>query len=256
MDIQGKTAVITGAASGLGLAMAELFASRGAKVVAADLNQEGLEAAIDKIKSAGGEATGIICNVAIENEVVGLMEKAVETYGGIDIAVCNAGILRDGLLIKTDKQTRKPIKKMSLEQWQAVIDINLTGIFLTGREAAWHMVKQGRGGVIIPISSISKNGNFGQSNYSSAKAGAAALTVTWSKELSRYGIRVAGIAPGFVGTPMVMKLMQPEALEKAKKKIPIGRLGKPEEIAQSALYITECDLVTGVVLEVTGGVRV
>ena len=256
MELEGKTAVITGGASGIGLAMAELFAGKGARVVMADVNREGLEQAEQKIREAGGEVKGIACNVTVESEVESLMSEAVETYGGIDIAVLNAGILRDGRLIKCDRETKQPVRKMGLEQWQSVIDVNLTGVFLTGREAAWHMIKQGRGGIIIPISSVSRAGNFGQSNYSAAKAGVAALTVVWSKELSRYRIRVAGIAPGFIATPMVLKNMKPEALEKWEKQIPIRRLGRPEEIAHAALFIIECDLVTGVILEPDGGIRI
>jgi 3-oxoacyl-[acyl-carrier protein] reductase len=256
MELKGKTAVITGGASGIGLAMAELFAGKGARVVMADVNREGLEQAEQKIREAGGEAKGIACNVAVESEVESLMNEAAETYEGIDIAVLNAGILRDGLLIKCDRETKQPVGKMGIEQWQSVIDVNLTGVFLTGREAAWHMIKQGRGGIIIPLSSVSRAGNFGQSNYSAAKAGVAALTVVWSKELARYRIRVAGIAPGFIATPMVLKDMKPEALAKWEKQIPIRRLGRPEEIAHTALYIVECDLVTGVILEPDGGIRV
>jgi len=256
MEINGKTALVTGGGSGLGLAMAESYAQKGARVIIVDINQEGLNAAADKIKSAGGEVTAIHCNVAVEDEVEKMVSQAAATYDGIDIAVLCAGILRDGLLIKVDRETKKPVKKMSLQQWQSVIDVNLTGVFLTGREVAWQMVQQGRGGVIIPISSVSKAGNFGQTNYSAAKAGVASMTVVWSKELSRYKIRVAGIAPGFIATPMVIKDMKPEALEKWEKQIPIGRLGRPEEIAQTAVYLAECDLVTGVVVEPTGGARI
>ena len=253
MDLKGKVTVVTGGASGIGLAMAKLFAAKGSKIVVADV--KGHDEAAAEIKAAGGEAAGFACDVRDENHMVALMKFAVDTFGGVDVAILNAGILRDGLLLKYDKETRKVAGKMALKQWQDVIDVNLTGVFLSGREAAATMVDGGRKGVIIMLSSISKAGNFGQTNYSATKAGVVAMMVAWSRELARFGIRVAAIAPGFIETPMVMKDMKPEALEAFKKTIPIGRLGKPEEIAQTAAYIVECDLVTGVCVEATGGIR-
>ena len=144
--------------------------------------------------------------------------------------------------------------RMSLEDWQAVIDVNLTGVFLGTREAAACMVRRGTQGVIINISSISRAGNMGQSNYAAAKAGVAALTVTWAKELARYGIRVAGIAPGVIATNMTAA-MKPEALEMLKSVIPLGRLGTPEEIAHTAMYILENDYFSGRLVEVDGVCR-
>ena len=146
-----------------------------------------------------------------ENDVVNVFDRVVGDFGRLDAAIANAGILRDGLLIKA--KDGEITGKMSLAQWQAVIDVNLTGVFLCGREAAERMVRAGNGGCIINISSISREGNFGQSNYSAAKAGVAALTVVWAKELARHGIRVNAIAPGFVKTEMVAS-MKPEMLEK------------------------------------------
>lgn len=253
MDLKGKTAVITGSASGIGLAIAKLFGSKGATVVVADLPQAPIEEAV---KSINGKAFGFPCDVTKEDQMEALMKKAVAETGRLDVAVLNAGILRDGLLIKTDKETGKVVEKMSLKNWQMVIDVNLTGVFLSGREAAAQMIECGNGGVIILMSSIARHGNMGQTNYSAAKAGVAAMTVTWAKELARYKIRVAALAPGFIATPMVLKDMKQEALEKWKKTIPVGRLGEPEEIAHSALYLVENDLVTGVVLEVSGGIRI
>ncbi|MCD6224368.1 MAG: SDR family oxidoreductase, partial [Deltaproteobacteria bacterium] len=171
-------------------------------------------------------------------------------------AVLNAGILRDGVFVKADRETKKVVKRMSLEQWQAIINVNLTGVFVTGREAAVQMINCGNGGVIIPMSSIARHGNMGQTNYSAAKAGVSAMTVVWSKELAKYKIRTAAIAPGFIATPMVMKDMKPEALEKWKKIIPVGRMGEPEEIAHTALYIIENGLITGITIEASGGVRI
>jgi 3-oxoacyl-[acyl-carrier protein] reductase len=255
MDLRGKTAVVTGGASGIGLAIAQAFVTKGAKVVIADVNEAALKAAAEVLTKAGGEAEPVVCNVAQEADCTALANRAVERFGSLDVAVLNAGILRDGLLLKVDKETRRPKGKMSLEQFQSVIDVNLTGVFLSGRECAWKMVELGNPGVIVPMSSVARHGNQGQTNYAAAKAGVAAMTVCWAGELARYRIRVAGIAPGFIATPMVMKDMKPEALEMWAKKIPVGRLGKPEEIAQAAVFCVEDDLLTGVVLDVTGGIR-
>jgi 3-oxoacyl-[acyl-carrier protein] reductase len=143
---------------------------------------------------------------------------------------------------------------MSLAQWQLVIDVNLTGSFLCGREAATQMIKTGSEGVIVNISSISRAGNMGQTNYSATKAGVAAMTVSWAKELARYNIRTGAIAPGFMATEMVMS-MKPEALEKMSAGIPLRRLGDPAEIAQMAITIFENDYISGRVFEVDGGLR-
>jgi 3-oxoacyl-[acyl-carrier protein] reductase len=256
MNMERKTIVITGGASGLGKAMARLFLEKGSNVVIADMNPATLEATQTEFLSISKNVYSIKTNVSIESEVVHLMQETVRHFGSLDVAVLNAGILRDGLLIKLDKKTGKVEKKMSLEQWQSVIDVNLTGVFLTGREAAVQMSESGKGGVIIPIASVAMHGNPGQTNYSAAKAGVATMTKLWAQELSRYKIRVAGIAPGFIGTDMVLKDMKPEALEKWKSLIPIGRLGTPEEIAKTAEFIIENELINGVVLEASGGIKI
>jgi len=256
MELRGKTVVVTGGASGIGLAICEAFVSKGSRVVVADYNEAAIAPALDRLRSQGGEVEGVVCDVRKETDCVTLVERTVQRFGSLDVAVLNAGILRDGLLVKVDKETRKPIAKMSLEQWQSVIDINLTGVFLSGRECAWKMIELGKPGVIITMSSVARAGNIGQTNYSAAKAGVVAMTTCWALELARYGIRVAAIAPGFIETPMVMKDMKPEALDMWKKKIPIGRLGKPEEIAMTAVHIAENDLITATVLEVHGGIKV
>ncbi|TGK43850.1 SDR family NAD(P)-dependent oxidoreductase [Leptospira andrefontaineae] len=256
MEITNKTAVITGSAGGLGKEMALHFAKLGANIVLSDISADKLAEAKKEIEALGAKVIAVPTDVSKEKDAVELMEQAVSAFGSVDIAVLNAGILRDGLLIKADKQTGKVASKMSLAEWQAVIDVNLTGVFLTGREAAVQMVNNGTKGVIIPIASVSMHGNPGQTNYSAAKAGVAAMTKLWAKELSRYGIRVAGIAPGFIATEMVMKDMNPEALKKWEALIPIGRLGRPDEIANTAVFIAQNDLVDGVVLEISGGVKI
>lgn len=256
MDLNGKTAVVTGSARGIGHAMASLFASKGATAIITDIPGAAIDDAVKQITDKGGKAIGIPCDVSKEDQVEALMQKVVDETGRLDVAVLNAGILRDGLLVKMDRETKKVTKKLSLAQWQMIIDVNLTGVFLTAREASAQMINCGNGGVIIPLSSIARHGNAGQTNYSAAKAGVAAMTVVWSKELARHKIRVAAIAPGFIETPMVMKDMNEAALKKWAKMIPVGRLGKPEEMAHSALYIIENELVTGITIDVSGGIRI
>ena len=253
MNITDKVIVITGGAQGLGLAMAECLAKKGAKLALVDLNQERLDQAVIQCKKVGGDAKAYLANVAKEDEVETLFAQIVKDFGALDALVNNAGILRDGLLIKAKDGVIA--KRMSLAEWQAVIDVNLTGVFLCGREAASKMIELGSKGVIINISSVSKAGNMGQSNYSAAKAGVAAMTVTWAKELARYGIRSAGVAPGFIATEMVAS-MKPEALDKMTAGIPLRRLGEPEEIGRTIEYILENDYFTGRIIEMDGGIRI
>jgi 3-oxoacyl-[acyl-carrier protein] reductase len=255
MEIKDKVVVVTGGAMGIGLAIAEHFARQGAKLVLGDIKKEELDKAVKTIEGHGAEVIGVETDVTKEADAENLMKQAVERFGGLDVAVLNAGLLRDGLLIKADKETKKVKKKMSLEQWQMVVDVNLTGVFLTGREAAAQMVDLGRGGVMILMSSIAGEGNFGQSNYAATKAGVRALAVTWSRELARYGIRAMSIAPGFIGTPMVKNDMKPEALERMLKMVPLGRLGEPEEVALMCQYIVENDFATGECWTINGGMR-
>jgi len=250
MEIKGKVAVVTGGAQGIGLESAKLLAKEGAKVAILDFNQEAMDKAVTEI---GNGAVAIKANVADEASVTAAFDAIVQQLGGVDIAVLNAGILRDGLLVKVDKETGKVKGRMTREQWQAVIDVNLTGVFLTGREAAARMIDGGRKGVLVLMSSIARHGNMGQSNYSAAKAGVYAMSVVWGRELSRYGIRVASVSPGLIATPMVLKDMKPEALEKVKERIPIRRLGQPAEIAHAIKFVVENDLITASNIEPSGG---
>jgi len=251
MQLKDSVIIVTGGGQGLGRAMAEYLAGRGARLALVDLDQARLDEAVNACKAAGGDARAYVCNVANEDQVSAMVNQVADDFGTINGLINNAGILRDGLLLKAkDGQ----IQKMSLSQWQSVIDVNLTGVFLGTREVAAKMVELGSKGLIINISSISRAGNMGQSNYSAAKAGVAALTVVWAKELARYGIRVAGIAPGFIETEMTGS-MKPEALEKMTAGIPLRRMGKPEEIAHSAAYLFENDYYSGRILELDGGLR-
>jgi 3-oxoacyl-[acyl-carrier protein] reductase len=252
MDLRGKTILITGAGRGLGAAMARRLATRGANLALIDLDERGLTAVRDACRAAGVRAETYSANVAKEHDIVGTFDRVVADFGRLDGSIANAGILRDGLLVKA--KDKEITGKLSLEQWQAVIDVNLTGVFLCGREAAERMIRAGNGGCIINISSLSRAGNFGQSNYSAAKAGVAALTVVWAKELARHGIRVNAIAPGFIKTEMVASMKQ-EILDKMAAGIPAGRLGEPDEVAATAEFVFANDYLNGRVLEIDGGQR-
>ncbi len=252
MNIKDKVIVVTGASSGLGLSLSKAFAARGAKLALVDIDETRLHEAAKLCREIGGSAQIYCANVADESAVEQVYSDVAAEFGRLDGTINNAGITRDGLLVKA--KDGKVIKKMALSDWQSVIDVDLTGVFLCGREAAATMIELGCPGVIINISSISRAGNIGQTNYSAAKAGVAAMTVTWGKELARYGIRVGAIAPGFANTPMVAD-MSSNILEKAKAGIPLKRLAEPDEIAHTAIYMFENDYFTARVVEVDGGLR-
>ncbi|WP_237067462.1 SDR family oxidoreductase [Microbulbifer guangxiensis] len=253
MNIAGKVVAITGAGQGLGRAMATYLAERGARLALLDVNEEGLQESIAQCEAKGAEARSYKVNVASEDEVDTVFARVAEDFGGLHVLVNNAGIMRDGMLLKVKEG--KVTERMSLAQWQSVIDVNLTGVFLCGRAAAAIMAESGEGGVMVNISSVSRAGNMGQTNYSASKAGVATMTVTWARELARYGIRVAAIAPGFIGTDMVAQ-MRPEILEGLLKQVPLRRLGEQEEIASTVAFIVENDYLTGRVLEIDGGARI
>jgi 3-oxoacyl-[acyl-carrier protein] reductase len=253
MQLQSKLVAITGAGKGIGRAMALAFARKGANIALLDMNPADLDETRTQCAAAGARAERYLCNVSDEAQVSAALSSIVSDFGRLDILINNAGITRDGLLVKA--QDGKVVSKMSLDQWQAVINVNLTGVFLCAREAAEHMITLGQGGVIINISSISRSGNLGQTNYTAAKAGVAAMGVTWAKELARYGIRVGSIAPGFTRTE-ILSAMKPEILEKAIAPVPLKRLGEVEEIAHAAVFIAENDFFTGRTIEVDGGLRI
>ena len=253
MHLNGKVIVITGGAQGLGLATALRLSPKQPHIALIDTNTKTLAEAKQLIEDAGATASSWICNVTQEDEVDQTFAQIAAKTGRLDAVVNNAGITRDSLFLKVKDGVVE--KRMSLGQWQQVIDVNLTGTFLCGRAAATEMVKAGNGGCIINISSISRHGNMGQTNYTATKAGVAAMAVTWSKELARQGIRCAAIAPGYIGTEMVLT-MKSEALEKIAAGIPAKRLGQPDEIAKTVEFILENDYVNGRVIEVDGGLRI
>jgi 3-oxoacyl-[acyl-carrier protein] reductase len=252
MQIKDKVVAVTGGARGIGKAIAGAFAERGARVALIDLSPADLEAARSEFAGTGAKVSTYAANVAREDQVVAALDGIVADLGRLDVLVNNAGIIKDGLLVKAKDGV--VTGKMGLEQWQAVIDVNLTGVFLCGREAAERMIRLGQGGVIINISSISKCGNAGQTNYSAAKAGVTAMAVVWAKELARYGIRAASIAPGFTRTDLLAG-MPPEMLDKVTAPVPLKRLGLPEEVAHAAVFIAENDFFTGRAIDIDGGLR-
>lgn len=253
MNLEGKVIAITGGAQGLGLCMARELAKAGAQIALVDMNREKLDEAVGELEALGGTARAYRANVADEQEVEALFETIGEDFSALHGVITNAGVLRDGLLVKAKEG--EAVSRLSLSAWQTVIDVNLTGVFLCAREAAALMIELGCEGVILNISSVSRAGNVGQTNYSAAKAGVAAMTVVWARELARYGIRSMAIAPGFIATEMVAS-MKPEALDKMKAMIPARRLGAPEEIASTARFIFENDYLTGRVIETDGGIRI
>ena len=250
MQLDDKHVVITGAARGLGLAMAQELAAAGARIGLIDLDEHALADAAAALPGDGHVT--VAASVADEQAVEAAFDRLDADLGGIDGLINNAGITRDGLLVKA--RDGEVVERMSLAQWRQVVDVNLTGVFLCGREAASRMVAGGRQGVIVNISSISRAGNFGQSNYAAAKAGVAAMTVTWAKELARHGIRVASISPGFTATELVAA-MPDKAVDRITGQIPLGRLAEPDEIARAARFIFENDYFSGRDLAIDGALR-
>ena len=245
MRLKDKVAIITGGGRGIGETTALRFAQEGAKVVVADLNQDSVDEVVKKITAMQGQAIGVVVNVADSNSVSIMVQKAVDTYGRLDCIVNNAGITSDAQVLK-----------MTEEQFDKVIAVNLKGVYNCGQAAASVMAAQPEGGVILNASSVvGLYGNFGQTNYAATKWGVIGMTKTWAKELGRKKIRVNAVAPGFILTPMTEKMPE-KVLDMMKEKSPLQRLGTPEDIANAYLFLAsdEASFVTGTVLSVDGGV--
>lgn len=253
MQIKGKVIAITGGGRGIGRSLAQAFAGRGADIALLDMSADDLAKTQALCAEHGTRVRAYTCNVAQEDPVTATFAQIAQDFGRLDGLINNAGITRDALLVKV--KDGQVVSSMTMAQWQAVIDVNLTGVFLCGREAATHMINFGDGGVIVNISSISRAGNVGQSNYSAAKAGVAAMAVTWAKELAKYGIRTGAIAPGFIQTD-ILNDMKPEALERTLAAVPVKRAGVADEIAHGAIFIVTNEYFTGRVLEIDGGLRI
>ncbi|MBL4823202.1 MAG: SDR family oxidoreductase [Colwellia sp.] len=253
MNLENKTIVITGGGQGLGRTMAISFAKSGANIALIDLNEELLRETVKLVEengTANTRAKYYLANVSDEAQVETTFQQINDDFNGIDGLINNAGILRDAMFVKAKDGV--VVKKMSLAQFQSVIDVNLSGVFLCGREAVVHMIESGSKGVIINMSSIARGGNIGQTNYAAAKAGVVAMTTTWARELGRHGIRVGAIAPGVIRTAMT-DAMKPEMRDRLEKMKPVGRLGEADEIAHTAKYIFENEFFTGRVIEIDGG---
>ncbi|WP_026692029.1 3-oxoacyl-[acyl-carrier-protein] reductase [Peribacillus kribbensis] len=244
MRLKDKVAIITGAANGIGKATALKFASEGAKLVVVDLNNEGIDQTVETIKTRGGEVTGLVVDVTKREEVEWLMSKTIDQYGRVDIVINNAGITQDAQLLK-----------MTEEQWDSVIDVNLKGVFNVAQAAAKVMIEQKSGVVLNASSVVGTYGNFGQTNYAASKWGVNGMTKTWAKELGKYGIRVNAIAPGFISTSMTERMPE-HLIEMMKKKSVLNRMGTPEEIANGYVYLAsdEARFITGTILNIDGGV--
>lgn len=244
--LENKIAIITGGAAGIGKAGAIKFAEEGAVVLIWDMNEEKGEATAKEIIKNGGKAEFIKVNITAFSDVEKATNDAIDAYGKIDILVNNAGITRDSSL-----------KKMTIEQWQQVIDVNLTGVFNCTKHVSQHMVERKYGRIINTSSVVALYGNFGQTNYVATKAGLIGMTKTLAKELGRKNITVNAVAPGFILTEMVRQM--PENVLKAmEEKIPLGRLGNPEEIASAYLFLASDDAayINGSVLSVDGGMTI
>jgi 3-oxoacyl-[acyl-carrier protein] reductase len=252
MQLSDMKIIVTGAAQGMGAHFARRLAEAGAQVAAGDVKAELLAELVESTKGAKGKIHAKQLDVSNEAEVGAFVEWAHGAMGGLNGLVNNAGILRDGLLVKKDRTTGA-ITKMSKDQWDAVIGVNLTGAVLMVRETVAKMVAtEQKPGVIVNMSSVARHGNRGQSNYSSAKAALAAQSVTWSREFAPFGIRVAAVAPGMVETPMTQGMNQ-KARDAIVAAIPVGRIGMPEDLWVAVKFVIECDYFNGRVIDVDGG---
>lgn len=242
IDLTGKVAIVTGAAQGLGKGIAERLASLGAHVVVSDMNTKKAESTVSDIKEHGGSAEVRLCNVANTNEANALIETIAEKHGKLDILVNNAGINRDAML-----------HKMTHEQWDAVIDVDLTGVFNTMQPAS-NIMRGQKNGRIINIASASWLGNIGQANYAAAKAGVVGITKTASRELGKKNVTANAICPGFIDTEMTRGVPE-KAWDTMISKIPMGRAGQPEDVANCIAFLAsdQASYINGEVINVGGG---
>ncbi len=243
MRLENKVTVITGAGSGIGKETALLFAKEGAKVVVADFNEKGGEETTADIKKNGGEAFFAKLDVSSREQAKQMVKITLEKYGRIDVLINNAGIVQDAFL-----------SKMTEEQWDKVISVNLKGVFNCSQAVVEVMMNQGKGVIINTSSIVGLNGNVGQVNYAATKAGLIGMTKTLAKELGKKGVRVNAVAPGFIATPMTSNVPE-KILEMMKEKTPLRRLGEAKDVAYAYLYLAsdEANFVNGAVLCVDGG---
>ncbi len=255
MEIKGNVALITGGANGIGEAVAKDLAKKGAKIVIVDMNQENIDRVVKDIKDSGAEVIGVQANVTSEEDTAKYVKEAMDAFGHINFVIPSAGIIRDGTMLSIDKETGKVRKKMDIGKWKSVIDVNLTGTWLTLRDCAEAMVNNGDKGVLFTISSVNKAGQIGQMNYSSTKVADALLPKIMIGEFMLRkikDIRCVGIAPGYTGTPMV-KGMDQKALEGILQDVHLGRLIEPDEIAALITHVIENEAINATTIEITGG---
>lgn len=245
MRLKDKVALITGAGRGIGRKTALLFAQEGAEVAVCDVIDEGQQVA-DEISKSGGEAIFVKTDITNREQVQQMVEAVREKFGRIDILINNAGVLRDAQLLKLTEQ-----------DWDLVIDVNLKGVFNVTQAVAPVMIEQGRGKIVNVASVVALYGNFGQTNYVASKAGVIGMTKVWARELGRNGINVNAVAPGFIQTEMTAGVPE-KVLEAMREKTPLRRLGIPRDVANAYLFLAsaEADFINGVVLGVDGGLVV
>ena len=251
MELKNCVVVITGGARGIGYAVAQHLAQAGCKLALIDIHQEQLEQSAAHLAELT-EVQGYCVDLTQEELVEDTFSYILEDFGKVNVVVNNAGLLKDGMLVKAKQG--QVIDKMSLEQFQQVCDVNMAGSFLCGREGAIAMIKSEQKGLIINMSSLARSGNIGQTNYAASKAAVAAMSVGWAQELARYKIRSVAIAPGVIDTDMTRN-MKSEARERLEQATPCGRLGTTAEIAKTVCFIIENDYINGRVLEIDGGLR-
>lgn len=258
LEIKESVAVITGGGGGIGLAIARHWVKNGGKVVIADVSTDLLKQAENELKQMGGEVAAVTCNVTREDDCGRLADTAIEKFGQINLVAPFAGIIKDGLMVAPDRETGKVTSKMSLSDFQMVVDINLTGVFLTIRECAERMINHDCKGLICLVSSTGSLGTAGQISYASTKAAMSVIPKVVTAEFFRRGlsdrIRCVAVAPGYVGTPMV-KGMKQKALDKIIEQVPIGRLIEPEEVATLVGDIYRNEALAGEVYFIHGGLR-
>ena len=258
LKVSGAVAVITGGGSGIGEAIARCWVENGGKVVLADVVPESLSRVEKELVGMGGEVATVVCDVTREEDNHALALLAVEKFGAINMVVPCAGITRDALMLSVDRDSGKVSGKMSLDQFQSVIELNLTGVFLTMRECAEQMVNLGCKGLICLISSTGSLGTAGQINYSSSKAAMSVMPKVLTAEFFRrnlaHRIRCVAIAPGYVATAMVRNI-KPEALDKIVQQVPIKRLVEPVEVASLVIELYRNEALAGDVFYIHGGLR-
>ena len=244
--LPNKVSIITGAAQGIGLATALKFAAEGAIVIVCDLKQAGVDQAVAQCQALGATAVGFLMDVTQRQQIDAVVALVKSQFGRIDVLVNNAGITQDARL-----------QKMTLEQFDRVIDVNLRGTFHCAQAVTDSMVAQGSGVILNASSVVGIYGNFGQTNYAATKFGVIGFTKTWSRELGPKGVRVNAVAPGFINTPMIAAIPE-KVLQDLQAKVPLKRLGRPEEIANVYAFLAsdEASYINGAVIEVSGGVTV